>query len=102
MAEDLNKGKEVVTGSATYEGETLDGMKHGEGTLTWDDGDKFEGIFQKDEKVRGTFTYVIIHFFSFFTFFRLMFWIVFSFSLFLKESFHQMEGWGSLHRRVEE
>ena len=60
MAEDLsNKGKEVVTGSATYEGETLDGMKHGEGTLTWDDGDKFEGVFHKDEKVRGTFTYVI-------------------------------------------
>jgi hypothetical protein len=57
MAEDLsNKGKEVVTGSATYEGETLDGMKHGEGTLTWDDGDKFEGVFHKDEKVRGTFT----------------------------------------------
>jgi len=58
MAEDLNnKGKEVVTGSATYEGETLDGMKHGEGTLTWDDGDKFEGVFHRDEKVRGTFTW---------------------------------------------
>tara|TARA_R110002050_G_scaffold145821_2_gene271293 strand:+ start:170 stop:340 length:171 start_codon:yes stop_codon:yes gene_type:complete len=56
MADDPNRGKEVVTGSATYEGETLDGMKHGEGTLTWDDGDKFEGIFHKDEKVKGTFT----------------------------------------------
>lgn len=50
-------GKEVVTGSATYEGETLEGCKHGVGTLTWDDGDKFEGVFVSDEKVRGTFTW---------------------------------------------
>ena len=32
--------KEVVTGSATYEGETKASMKHGMGTLTWDDGDQ--------------------------------------------------------------
>jgi hypothetical protein len=53
---DKEMGKEVVTGSATYEGETMDGCKHGVGTLTWDDGDKFEGVFDSDEKVRGTFT----------------------------------------------
>jgi len=47
--------KEVVTGSATYEGETKNGMKHGVGTLTWDDGDQYVGEFDNDEKVRGTF-----------------------------------------------
>jgi len=47
--------KEVVTGSATYEGETKDGMKHGMGTLTWDDGDQYVGEFKNDEKTNGTF-----------------------------------------------
>eukprot|EP01103_Thecamoeba_quadrilineata_P020360 TRINITY_DN8694_c0_g1_i1.p1 TRINITY_DN8694_c0_g1~~TRINITY_DN8694_c0_g1_i1.p1 ORF type:complete len:285 (+),score=40.50 TRINITY_DN8694_c0_g1_i1:51-905(+) len=47
--------KEVVTGSATYEGETKNGMKHGHGTLTWDDGDKYVGEFANDEKTNGTF-----------------------------------------------
>jgi len=32
--------KDVVIGCATYEGETKNGMKHGMGTLTWDDGDQ--------------------------------------------------------------
>jgi len=49
--------KEVVTGSATYEGETKNGLKHGLGTLTWDDGEQFIGEFENDEKVRGTFTW---------------------------------------------
>jgi len=49
--------KEVVTGSATYEGETKNGMKHGLGTLTWDDGDQYVGEFENDEKVRGTFNW---------------------------------------------
>lgn len=49
--------KEVVTGSATYEGETKNGMKHGLGTLTWDDGDQYIGEFENDEKVRGTFSW---------------------------------------------
>jgi len=53
----MSKGnkKEVVTGSATYEGETKDGMKHGMGTLTWDDGDQYVGEFSHDEKTIGTF-----------------------------------------------
>lgn len=38
--QEQNKLKEVITGSATYEGETNGGMKHGMGTLTWDDGDQ--------------------------------------------------------------
>jgi len=50
-----SKRKEVVTGSATYEGETKDGMKHGMGTLTWDDGDQYVGEFKYDEKTNGTF-----------------------------------------------
>merc|ERR1712137_912130 len=49
------RNKEVVTGSATYEGETKDGMKHGMGTLTWDDGDQYVGEFRFDEKTTGTF-----------------------------------------------
>lgn len=51
----LARNKEVVTGSATYEGETKDGMKHGMGTLTWDDGDQYVGEFKFDEKTNGTF-----------------------------------------------
>eukprot|EP01095_Lingulamoeba_sp_RSL-Kostka_P007295 TRINITY_DN2309_c0_g1_i1.p1 TRINITY_DN2309_c0_g1~~TRINITY_DN2309_c0_g1_i1.p1 ORF type:complete len:296 (-),score=88.46 TRINITY_DN2309_c0_g1_i1:96-983(-) len=54
MAEN-NIKKEVVTGSATYEGETCNGMKHGMGTLTWDDGDQYVGLFEFDEKKNGTF-----------------------------------------------
>jgi len=49
------RNKEVVTGSATYEGETKEGMKHGMGTLTWDDGDQYVGEFRFDEKTTGTF-----------------------------------------------
>jgi len=47
--------KEVVTGSATYEGEIKDGLKHGMGTLTWDDGDQYVGEFYNDQKTAGTF-----------------------------------------------
>lgn len=47
--------KEVVIGCATYEGETKNGMKHGMGTLTWDDGDQYVGEFKNDEKTNGTF-----------------------------------------------
>ena len=36
-------------------GETADGKKHGWGKLTWDDGEYFEGEFDHDKKVRGTF-----------------------------------------------
>eukprot|EP01094_Clydonella_sp_ATCC50884_P025630 TRINITY_DN680_c0_g1_i1.p1 TRINITY_DN680_c0_g1~~TRINITY_DN680_c0_g1_i1.p1 ORF type:complete len:318 (-),score=57.23 TRINITY_DN680_c0_g1_i1:298-1251(-) len=47
--------KDVVIGCATYEGETKNGMKHGMGTLTWDDGDQYVGEFKNDEKTNGTF-----------------------------------------------
>jgi len=47
--------KDVVIGCATYEGETKNGMKHGMGTLTWDDGDQYVGEFRNDEKTLGTF-----------------------------------------------
>lgn len=40
QSQEQAKLKEVITGSATYEGETNGGMKHGMGTLTWDDGDQ--------------------------------------------------------------
>mmetsp|Transcript_886 Transcript_886/g.3265 ORF Transcript_886/g.3265 Transcript_886/m.3265 type:complete len:295 (+) Transcript_886:241-1125(+) len=53
--QEQNKLKEVITGSATYEGETNGGMKHGMGTLTWDDGDQYVGEFKFDEKTNGTF-----------------------------------------------
>eukprot|EP01100_Stratorugosa_tubuloviscum_P014664 TRINITY_DN798_c1_g2_i1.p1 TRINITY_DN798_c1_g2~~TRINITY_DN798_c1_g2_i1.p1 ORF type:complete len:287 (-),score=138.21 TRINITY_DN798_c1_g2_i1:100-960(-) len=55
--QDTYKRKEVVTGSAIYEGETKNGMKHGVGTLSWDDGDQYIGEFENDEKVRGTFNW---------------------------------------------
>jgi len=58
MATNANK-KDVVTGSATYEGETKNNLKHGKGTLTWDDGDKFTGEFENDEKVYGTFNWKV-------------------------------------------
>ena len=32
-------------------------MKHGMGTLTWDDGDMYIGEFENDEKTRGTFNW---------------------------------------------
>merc|ERR1712000_519928 len=54
-----SRNKEVVTGSATYEGETKDGMKHGMGTLTWDDGDQYVGEFRFDEKTTGTFRWKV-------------------------------------------
>ena len=41
--------KDVVIGCATYEGETKNGMKHGMGTLTWDDGDQYVGEFKNDD-----------------------------------------------------
>lgn len=47
----LARNKEVVTGSATYEGETKDGMKHGMGTLTWDDGDQVNFFYKNNENV---------------------------------------------------
>lgn len=34
------RNREVIMGNATYEGETKEGMKHGMGTLNWDDGDQ--------------------------------------------------------------
>lgn len=50
--------KEVVKSSATYQGEFNDKHeKHGQGVLTWDDGDRFEGTFENDQKVYGTFTW---------------------------------------------
>jgi len=50
--------KEVVKSSATYQGEFNDKHeKHGQGVLTWDDGDRFEGTFKNDVKVSGTFTW---------------------------------------------
>lgn len=46
----------TITAFANFEGETnADGKKHGWGKLTWDDGDCFEGEFQDDEKIKGTF-----------------------------------------------
>eukprot|EP01104_Vermistella_antarctica_P012668 TRINITY_DN3713_c0_g1_i2.p1 TRINITY_DN3713_c0_g1~~TRINITY_DN3713_c0_g1_i2.p1 ORF type:complete len:300 (+),score=57.62 TRINITY_DN3713_c0_g1_i2:190-1089(+) len=54
---DRNRRKDVVTGCATYEGETKQGMKHGRGTLIWDDGDEYIGDFENDEKVKGTFNW---------------------------------------------
>ena len=46
----------TVTAFANFEGETNDaGLKHGWGKLTWDDGESFEGQFENDEKVQGTF-----------------------------------------------
>jgi len=45
-----------VTAFANFEGETNEaGLKHGWGKLTWDDGESFEGQFENDEKVKGTF-----------------------------------------------
>lgn len=55
MGDKEARNKEVVTGSATYEGETKDGMKHGMGTLTWDDGDQVRFIF---------FVFVFVIFFA--------------------------------------
>lgn len=57
MANAGTRRKEVVTGCATYEGEIKNRMKHGRGTLTWDDGDEFIGQFENNNKVRGTFNW---------------------------------------------
>jgi hypothetical protein len=54
----MSATKEVVKSSATYQGEFNDKHeKHGQGVLTWDDGDRFEGTFENDQKVYGTFTW---------------------------------------------
>jgi hypothetical protein len=44
MSEDETDGEE------TYEGELNDGERHGQGTLTSADGDKYVGEFENDER----------------------------------------------------
>jgi hypothetical protein len=37
---------EYVCTGAVYEGEWLGGLRHGQGTITWKDGAKYEGAWQ--------------------------------------------------------
>src|SRR5258705_8252663 len=39
---------EYVSKAFKYEGEFSEGLKHGEGTYTWDNGDRYEGRFAND------------------------------------------------------
>ena len=43
-------GKSTLESGDTYEGEWLDGMQHGDGTLTFTNGDVFEGEFVNNMK----------------------------------------------------
>jgi hypothetical protein len=43
-------GKGVATGTARYDGEFRNGMKHGHGVKTWPSGDRYEGQFHDDKK----------------------------------------------------
>ena len=41
-----------------YVGEMLDGMRHGQGQHTWEDGSVYAGQWNKDKRDgKGTFTY---------------------------------------------
>ena len=52
----MSNKKEVPFLREKYSGEYKDGLKHGQGTYTWNDGEKYEGEY-KDGKKNGQGTY---------------------------------------------
>ena len=44
----LEKKKLEFPNGAIYEGQVLDGKRHGKGIYTWKDGTKYEGSFEND------------------------------------------------------
>lgn len=56
-ADGLAEGRGTAVGVATYAGEFRAGRKHGKGTKSWSDGERYEGDFADDAK-HGVGTYV--------------------------------------------
>lgn len=40
--------------SGTYKGNWLYNRRHGEGTMTWNDGSEFDGTWRNDKRFKGT------------------------------------------------
>jgi hypothetical protein len=54
----LAEGTGQASGSAEYRGEFKAGMKHGQGTKVWPNGDRYEGAFADDRREGvGTYTW---------------------------------------------
>ena len=49
--------EETYNDGSSYKGNFKDGLYHGQGTITWANGDKFEGEFKEGARIKGTYTW---------------------------------------------
>ena len=48
--------EESYVDGSNYKGNFKDGLYHGHGTITWANGDKYEGEFEEGARIKGTYT----------------------------------------------